>query len=108
MKKKKILIIITIIITLVIAIFIGLMIYTSTDEYIISKGYKIYGSDYCPNKGRSLEYPIKGHEPYDIAIASEIKCGLCKKKFWLGGTGASICNRCLKITNRCYKCGKLK
>lgn len=113
MKKKIIigLIIIAIIVVIVVLFFYIKNIYS--DKYIISKGYNIFGSDYChchqaddnPMYGDS-EYPkLKGGG----SAITPYKCQLCNKKYKHPNTAIpKICSSCADITGRCMDCGKLK
>ena len=65
----------------------------------ISKGYKIYGNDYC-NTAHHFEV---GGDAF-----TDWTCNLCGKTATNPDTNVpEICDICSILTGRCNKCGKL-
>ena len=109
MKKR---IIIGLIIIAIIALIVVLFFYINnaySDEYIISKGYNIFGSDYCPKDDDNLMYEDSEHPMFAGQAITPYKCQLCNKKYEHHNTAIpKICSSCATITGRCMQCGKLK
>lgn len=107
MKKR---IIIGLIIVVIIALIVVLFFYINneySDDYIISKGYIIFGSDYCPQN--DFFYGDAEHPMVAGAAFTPYKCQLCNKKYQYPNTAIpKICSSCATITGRCMQCGKLK
>ena len=109
MKKR---IIIGLIIIAIIALIVVLFFYINnaySDEYIISKGYNIFGSDYCPKDDDNLMYEDSEHPMFAGQAITPYKCQLCNKKYEHHNTAIpKICSSCATITGRCMQCGELK
>ncbi len=98
MNKKKTTSLIVVII--LIAFIIGfIIIIKNSNKGKISKGYEVFGVEYC-----------NGH-PISAATGwpSSIRCRICEKnkENTKHNTDAIICPQCSKITGRCDTCGKL-
>ena len=108
MKKKNIIILIFLIIAiLVISIFLVINNrILSRKNDIISKGNKIFGTDYCDNNYLYGDYdhPTIAGEAFTPYI-----CKICNKEYEHPNTATpKICSSCADITGRCMQCGKLK
>ena len=83
-----------------------------SDDYIIKKGYKLFGEDICPiTNDMSVEEIIKDNEHFYSSSPAfcKYRCKLCNKQYTSDYTpGPIFCSKCRTITNRCSKCGKLK
>ena len=111
MKNKIIigLIIIEIIAIILIVTFYINNVYVYSDDFIISKGYKIFGSDYCTKDNDSQLHEDLEHSMWAGAAITPYKCQLCNKKYQHPNTAITkICYSCANITGRCMQCGKLK
>lgn len=109
--KKKVIIGISIIaiVVFIIVIFFIVNNITHSDNYIISKGYKIFGSDYCPNDDENPGYEDSEHPMYAGATITPYRCQLCNEMYNNSNTAIpKICSSCADITGRCMLCGKLK
>ena len=100
MKKK---IIIGIVFIAIIALIVVLFSYINkiySENYIIARGYEIFGEEYC-------DCVFKGPELSGCAITSH-KCKICEKEFEHPSTATPIiCSSCAEITGRSQECGKL-
>mgnify|MGYP000058272472 FL=1 len=109
MKKR---IIIGSIMIAIIALIVVLFFYinnTYSDDNIISKGYKIYGSDYCSKDDDNPMHEDSEHRMLAGTAITPYKCQLCNKKYQNPNTAIpKICSSCANITGRCMQCGKLK
>ena len=109
MKKKNIIILIFLII-LIISIFLVINNRVlSREDDIISKGNRIFGTDYCPKKNNDDLYEDYNHPMMAGQAFTPYKCKICNKKYEHHNTAIpKICSSCADITGRCMQCGKLK
>ena len=109
MKKK---IIIGLIFILVISLIVAIILLirnkvVNDDNYIIKKGNKIFGTEYCPSD--SFFYNDSDHHSIAGQAITPYKCKICNKEYNYPNTAIpKICPSCAEITGRCMACGKLK
>lgn len=106
--KKKIIIGLIVVAIVILSIIVFLNI-NNSDNDIISKGYKIFGSDYCPRNHNDYFYEDNEHPMMAGQAITTYKCEICNKKYQHRNTATpKICSSCSAITGRCMDCGKLK
>lgn len=109
--KNKVIIIIVVMIIILFSIIIYLDI-SKTDAYIIKKGYKLFGEEYCTFYLSTENIFLFNDPEHPIMAGTAItwyKCKLCNKKYEHPNTAIpKICSNCRTITNRCRSCGKLQ
>jgi hypothetical protein len=95
------------IVILIIIIIVSLLIYKSNFDFaIIARGYKMYGSEYCPKDGNF--YEDSDHHWIASQVIITYTCELCHKDYQhLNADRPKICPSCSDITGRCWYCGKL-
>ena len=81
----------------------------NSKDDIISKGNKIFGTDYCPKNNNDYLYEDIDHHALAGQAITTYKCKICNKKYEHPSTAIpKICSSCADITGRCKDCGKLK
>ncbi len=106
MNRKIIIgIIVVAIVILVALVFLNM---NNSNNGIISKGYKLFGNEYCP-MNNDFRYADSEHPMIAGDAVKDYKCQLCKKKYTHPNTATpKICSSCAEITGRCMYCGKFE